>query len=86
MGCRYLLTIMPFKLLGMRQDDILYNPNPLYHTAGGMIGAGFAIVKGVPNVLRTKFSVSAYWTDCIKYNCTVGDLQNFYNDLSKIDA
>lgn len=77
---------MPFKLLGMRQDDILYNPNPLYHTAGGMIGAGFAIVKGVPNVLRTKFSVSTYWTDCIKYNCTVGDLQKFYNDLSKIDA
>lgn len=70
LNSRYLLTIMPFKLLGMRQDDILYNPNPLYHTAGGMIGAGFAIVKGVPNVLRTKFSVSAYWTDCIKYNCT----------------
>lgn len=75
---RYLLVVMPFNLLGLRSGDILYNPNPLYHTAGGMLGVGFAILKGIPTVLRTKFSVSAYWTDCIKYNCTVGDLQNFY--------
>ncbi|XP_076753912.1 long-chain fatty acid transport protein 4 [Xylocopa sonorina] len=67
---RYLLMVMPYNLLGFKSDDILYNPNPLYHTAGGMIGVGVAIIKGVPVVLRTKFSVSAYWTDCIKYNCT----------------
>ncbi|CAD1478003.1 unnamed protein product, partial [Heterotrigona itama] len=66
----YLLVVMPFNLLGLRSSDILYNPNPLYHTAGGMLGVGFAILKGIPTVLRTKFSVSAYWTDCIKYNCT----------------
>lgn len=75
---RYLLVVMPFNLVGLKSGDILYNPNPLYHTAGGMLGVGFAILKGIPTVLRTKFSVSAYWTDCIKYNCTVGDLQNFY--------
>ncbi|KAK9295155.1 hypothetical protein QLX08_010436 [Tetragonisca angustula] len=67
---RYLLVVMPFNLVGLRSSDILYNPNPLYHTAGGMLGVGFAILKGIPTVLRTKFSVSAYWTDCIKYNCT----------------
>ncbi|XP_076231493.1 long-chain fatty acid transport protein 4 [Calliopsis andreniformis] len=67
---RYLLVVMPFKLLGMKSNDILYNPNPLYHTAGGLIGAGSAILKGVPVVLRTKFSVTSYWSDCIKYNCT----------------
>lgn len=70
-NARYLLVVMPYNLLGMRSSDILYNPNPLYHTAGGMIGVGFSILKGIPSVLRTKFSVSAYWTDCIKYNCTV---------------
>ncbi|KOC62939.1 Long-chain fatty acid transport protein 4 [Habropoda laboriosa] len=71
LNSRYLLMVMPFYLLGMRSNDILYNPNPLYHTAGGMLGVGFAILKGIPSVLRTKFSVTAYWTDCIKYNCTV---------------
>lgn len=70
LNSRYLLVEMPFRLLGIKSNDILYNPNPLYHTAGGMIGVGFAILKGIPNVLRAKFSVSAYWTDCIKYNCT----------------
>ncbi|XP_029043272.1 long-chain fatty acid transport protein 4-like [Osmia bicornis bicornis] len=70
LNSRYLLVVMPFNLLGIRSTDILYNPNPLYHTTGGMIGAGFAILKGIPTVLRPKFSVSAYWTDCIKYKCT----------------
>lgn len=67
---RFLLVVMPFNLLGLKANDTLYNPNPLYHTAGGMLGVGFAILKGIPAVLRPKFSVSAYWTDCIKYNCT----------------
>ncbi|XP_017886848.1 long-chain fatty acid transport protein 4-like [Ceratina calcarata] len=71
LNSRYLLMIMPFRLLGIRSRDILYNPNPLYHTAGGMVGVSFAILKGVPVVLRSKFSVSAYWSDCIKYKCTV---------------
>lgn len=61
-----------YHMLGLRADsDIMYNPIPLYHMAGGMVGTGCALVKGIPSVLRTKFSVSAYWTDCIKYNCTV---------------
>ncbi|XP_043252289.1 long-chain fatty acid transport protein 4-like [Colletes gigas] len=67
---RYLLAVLPFNLLGLKPDDILYNPNPLYHTAGGILGVGFAILKGIPTVLRSKFSVTAYWTDCIKYKCT----------------
>ncbi|KZC12231.1 PREDICTED: long-chain fatty acid transport protein 4-like [Dufourea novaeangliae] len=68
---RFLLVVMPFNLLGLKSNDTLYNPNPLYHTAGGMLGVGFAILNGIPTVLRAKFSVTAYWTDCIKYNCTV---------------
>ncbi|XP_076224108.1 long-chain fatty acid transport protein 4 isoform X2 [Nomia melanderi] len=70
LNSRFLLVVMPFNLLGLRSKDILYNPNPLYHTAGGVLGVGFAILEGIPVVLRSKFSVTAYWTDCIKYNCT----------------
>lgn len=70
---RYLLITMAAEhLLALRRDDIIYNPLPLYHTAGGVIGTGPALVVGNPIVLRTKFSASSYWTDCIKYNCTVG--------------
>ncbi|XP_043275860.1 long-chain fatty acid transport protein 4-like [Venturia canescens] len=70
---RYLLvTTATYHMLGLRADsDIMYNPIPLYHMAGGLVGTGCALVKGIPSALRTKFSVSAYWTDCIKYNCTL---------------
>jgi solute carrier family 27 fatty acid transporter 1/4 len=60
-------------MLVLRPDDIMYNPLPLYHATGGVLGTGPALVYGTPIVLRTKFSASAYWKDCIKYNCTVRD-------------
>ncbi|XP_023713296.2 long-chain fatty acid transport protein 4-like, partial [Cryptotermes secundus] len=69
---RCLLVIFSAKcLLQLNPDDIIYNPLPLYHTSGGMIGIGPALVFGNPVALRTKFSASAYWNDCIKYKCTV---------------
>lgn len=61
-----------YRMLGLRADsDILYNPIPLYHMSGGLVGTGCALTKGIPSVLRSKFSVSAYWADCIKYKCTL---------------
>ncbi|XP_001603871.2 long-chain fatty acid transport protein 4 [Nasonia vitripennis] len=70
---RYLLVqTATHHMLGLRpKSDIVYNPIPLYHMSGGIVGTGCALVKGIPSVLRTKFSVTAYWTDCIKYNCTI---------------
>ncbi|XP_069674182.1 long-chain fatty acid transport protein 1-like [Periplaneta americana] len=69
---RYLLITMAVKyLLALTPDDVMYNPLPMYHSAGGIIGTGPALVHGNPIVLRTKFSASSYWTDCIKYKCTI---------------
>ncbi|XP_014205068.1 long-chain fatty acid transport protein 4-like [Copidosoma floridanum] len=69
---RYLLVqTATYHMLGLRNNDIVYNPIPLYHMSGGIVGTVCALTKGIPSVLRTKFSVSAYWTDCIKYNCTI---------------
>lgn len=51
--------------------DIIYNCLPLYHLAGGGIGAGVALIYGLPVALRSKFSATNYWKDCIKYKCTV---------------
>lgn len=58
-------------MLGLNKRDRLYNTLPLYHTAGGMVGTGAALIDGIPTILRSKFSASNYWKDCIKYNATV---------------
>lgn len=58
-------------IVGIKPDDIVYCPLPLYHSSGGMLGAGGPLCCGSSTAFRKKFSASAYWTDCIKYNCTV---------------
>ncbi|XP_015175020.1 PREDICTED: long-chain fatty acid transport protein 4-like [Polistes dominula] len=70
---RYLLVITAtYHMLGLKANyDIFYNSTPLYHMSGGIVGTGCALAKGIPSVLRNKFSVSAYWDDCIKYKCTL---------------
>ncbi|XP_059061297.1 long-chain fatty acid transport protein 1 [Achroia grisella] len=51
--------------------DVVYDPLPLHHTAGGVLGAGQAVILGCTVVLRKKFSASNYWSDAAKHGCTV---------------
>ena len=37
----------------------------------GILGIGQAFIKGCTVVIRKKFSASNFWSDCVKYNCTV---------------
>lgn len=60
-----------YNLLRFKEDDVIYTSLPLYHTAGGMVGVGQVLLNGCTVALRSKFSVSNFWTDCIKYDCTV---------------
>lgn len=62
-GVKYVLSI--------KDDDVIYNPLPLYHTAGGVLGISQSLIYGTTCVIRSKFSASAYWLECIKYKCTV---------------
>lgn len=74
LNSRYVLGAgAPYYLPKLSPDDIVYNPLPLYHSAGGMLAAGLTVVFGVSVVLRKKFSASNFWTDCQKYNCTVAN-------------
>ncbi|KAK7576246.1 hypothetical protein V9T40_012532 [Parthenolecanium corni] len=57
--------------LGFNSDDRFYTPLPLYHTAGGAMSVGQAVLYGSCVVLRKKFSASSYFPDIIKHNCTV---------------
>lgn len=69
---RYMLMACSVNsLLSLRSNDRLYNSLPLFHTAGGIIGAGQALLRGVTVVLRRRFSVSKFWSDCIHYECTI---------------
>ncbi|KAM3171271.1 hypothetical protein ACTXT7_016957 [Hymenolepis weldensis] len=58
-------------LCRIRCDDVLYIPLPIYHTAGGIVGVGQMLCCGVKIALRTRFSASNFWSDCIKFDCTV---------------
>ncbi|XP_012533314.1 long-chain fatty acid transport protein 4 [Monomorium pharaonis] len=66
-----LMTCGVNSMLNLRSNDRIYNPLPLYHTAGGILGAGQALMGGVTVILRRKFSASNYWSECVHYECTV---------------
>lgn len=69
---RYMFMVMGANvMLQLNSDDVIYNSLPLYHTAGGMLGVGNVILRGCTMAMRRKFSASQFWSDCIKYNCTV---------------
>ncbi|EDW60625.2 long-chain fatty acid transport protein 1 isoform X1 [Drosophila virilis] len=58
--------------LGFRANDVFYTPLPLYHTAGGIMSMGQALLFGSTVVIRKKFSASGYFADCARFNCTIG--------------
>lgn len=62
---------------GFRFNDIFYTPLPLYHTAGGVMSIGQALLFGSTVVIRKKFSASGFFPDCQKYKCTVMHLKSF---------
>ncbi|XP_034826561.1 long-chain fatty acid transport protein 1-like isoform X2 [Maniola hyperantus] len=68
---RYLLIPLGVHTSGrLTSSDVLYDPLPLHHTAGGVLGAGQCLILGLTVVLRKKFSASNYWSDVAKHGCT----------------
>ncbi|KAJ4435704.1 hypothetical protein ANN_18320 [Periplaneta americana] len=65
------LSVGVHYMLNVQNDDILYTPLPLYHTAGGMVGVGQVLLFGCTMAIRTKFSASNFWADCVTFKCTV---------------
>uniref|UniRef100_V5HEX4 long-chain-fatty-acid--CoA ligase n=1 Tax=Ixodes ricinus TaxID=34613 RepID=V5HEX4_IXORI len=69
---RYLSMASAAKyMMPVREEDVLYSALPLYHTAGGILAVGQALLFGNTVAIRPKFSASRFWDDCIKYDCTV---------------
>ena len=64
------MATAPHMLPGLTSDDVVYVSLPIYHSNGGVIGVGQALLRGCTVVFRKKFSASRFWDDCITHNCT----------------
>ncbi len=51
--------------------DRVYICLPLYHSAGGVMALGGALLNGATSVLARKFSASRFWEDCVRHDATV---------------
>ena len=58
-------------MLGAQSTDRMYNCLPMYHSVGGVQAPGAALVAGGSVVLRDKFSASRFWTDILRWDCTL---------------
>lgn len=67
----YLMGLACGHAFGIKPNDRLYIMMPMYHSAGGILGASQVLIRGCSACIRTKFSARNFWTDCKKYECTV---------------
>lgn len=45
------------------EKDVTFNVLPLYHSTGGLVGIGPALLNGGRLVIRKRFSANAFWPD-----------------------
>ena len=48
---------------GATEKDVTFNVLPLYHSTGGLVGVGPALLNGGQLVLRKRFSATNFWPD-----------------------
>jgi fatty-acyl-CoA synthase len=58
-------------LADMRGDDRMYNCLPMYHSVGGVVAVGAALVNGGSAVVQERFSARQFWDDVARWNCTL---------------
>jgi fatty-acyl-CoA synthase len=58
-------------MLCAQSTDRMYNCLPMYHSVGGVQVPGAALVAGGSVVLRDKFSASRFWSDILRWDCTL---------------
>jgi fatty-acyl-CoA synthase len=58
-------------MANVRPSDRMYNCLPLYHSVGGVVATGAALIGGGSVVIAEKFSASRFWDDVVRWDCTV---------------
>jgi fatty-acyl-CoA synthase len=51
--------------------DRIYNCLPMYHSVGGVQAPGAVLLGGGSVVIRERFSASQFWTDIVRWDCTL---------------
>ncbi|WP_396594404.1 long-chain-acyl-CoA synthetase [Brevundimonas sp. R86498] len=62
------------------RKDRIFNVLPLYHSTGGLVGVGPALLNGGRLILRRKFSASSFWRDV---NATEATLFVYIGELCR---
>jgi fatty-acyl-CoA synthase len=58
-------------MMDARQTDRMYDCLPMYHSVGGVLAPGAILAAGGSVVLSEKFSASQFWSDVIRWDCTL---------------
>ena len=58
-------------MMDTRPQDRMYDCLPMYHSAGGVLAPGAILVGGGSVVIRDKFSASQFWSDIVRWDCTL---------------
>jgi fatty-acyl-CoA synthase len=58
-------------MMDAQPADRMYNCLPMYHSIGGVLVPGALLVGGGSVVIREKFSASQFWSDVVRWDCTV---------------
>jgi fatty-acyl-CoA synthase len=51
--------------------DVMYDCLPMYHTSGGVLAIGAALIGGGTVFIREKFSAREFWDDVVRERCTL---------------
>jgi fatty-acyl-CoA synthase len=58
-------------LADVRPDDRMYDCLPLYHSVGGVVATGAALVSGASVVVQERFSARQFWDDIARWDCSL---------------
>lgn len=58
-------------MLDIQPEDRVYNCLPMYHSIGGVLVPGAAMVSGASIAVREAFSATQFWDDVLRWDCTI---------------
>jgi len=74
-------------LMNTGPGDRIYDCLPMYHSVGGVVATGAALVRGGSVLIRDKFSVQHFWDDVVDGDCTlfqyIGELCRYLANAPK---
>lgn len=58
-------------MLGIERNDRMYDCLPMYHSVGGVLAPGAALVAGASAAIRESFSARQFWAEVIRWDCSM---------------